>query len=454
MAESKWLNIYSLALLTLGYIIGELAHFLIATTSPEVAKDIQYGDLGCLGETEFNCGDIEVEDTCTGNCTWDYTGTGLDYQVLAGPAFIVTFTFSALIMGFLADNFSRPLILSVAISVFSVCCILMGFSQSYWQLVVLRMGIALGEGACRPASGSLIAEFFGPENRAKANGVFSWGVYYGYGLAFIFGIYITQADILGYGWRSSYVIAGAPGLVIAALLLFIKDPRYKQKNEDSNEDSPAVEKPKFVLKDYLLSIKKGFWQPAMICLLASAAVRHTAGYSWANNNFNYFNEYHKGKEIGYWFMICSIVGGGCGVLAGGIFSDILVKRMGIRSRLWLLGGFHLLATPFAALTLHLSPPYAFATLMGYYFFAETWFAILFTVILEIVPDNVRSITVSTFLFIMNNLGGNIPILIQPVAEAIGLKPALYMFWPGLVGLSGIMFALSSFTLPSAENEKT
>ena len=30
-----------------------------------------------------------------------------------------------------------------------------------------RMGIALGEGACRPASGSLIAEFFGPENRAK-----------------------------------------------------------------------------------------------------------------------------------------------------------------------------------------------------------------------------------------------------------------------------------------------
>ena len=29
-------------------------------------------------------------------------------------------------------------------------------------------------------------------------------------------------------------------------------------------------------------------------------------------------------------MICSIVGGGCGVVFGGIFSDILVKRMGIR----------------------------------------------------------------------------------------------------------------------------
>jgi hypothetical protein len=30
----------------------------------------------------------------------------------------------------------------------------------------------------------------------------------------------------------------------------------------------------------------------------SAAVRHTAGYSWANNNANYFKNYHPDKEIG------------------------------------------------------------------------------------------------------------------------------------------------------------
>ncbi|XP_023337354.1 uncharacterized protein LOC111708261 [Eurytemora carolleeae] len=432
MADSKWLNIYSLALLTLGYIIGELAHFLIATTSPEVAKDIHYGDLGCRGDKEFDCEEFKTADTCTSNCTWDYLGTGLEYQVLAGPAFIVTFTFSALIMGFLADNFSRPLILSAAITVFSVCCMLMGFSQSYWQLVVLRMGIALGEGACRPASGSLIAEFFGPENRAKANGVFSWGVYYGYGLAFIFGIYITQADILGYGWRSAYVMAGAPGLIIAALLIFIKDPRYKVKNDQASvENKSALEEsgPKFSLRNYLISIKKGFWQPAMICLLLSAAVRHTAGYSWANNNFNYFNTYHEGKEIGYWFMICSIVGGGCGVVFGGIFSDILVKRMGISSRQCQVNIF--------IYSTDIVPDNVRS---------------IYLYILEIVPDNVRSITVSTFLFIMNNLGGNIPILIEVVAEWIELKPALYMFWPGLVGLSGVMFALSSFTLPAQHKE--
>ena len=28
--------------------------------------------------------------------------------------------------------------------------------------------------------------------RGVANGIFSWGVYYGYGLAYVYGIYITE----------------------------------------------------------------------------------------------------------------------------------------------------------------------------------------------------------------------------------------------------------------------
>ena len=77
----------------------------------------------------------------------------------------------------------------------------------------------------------------------------------------------------------------------------------------------------------------------MLLLFLAAAVRHTSGYSWANNNVNYFNEYHEGKEIGYWFTVCSIVGGSVGVFGGGFLSDLLVRKMGLHSRLWLLGAF-------------------------------------------------------------------------------------------------------------------
>ena len=49
-----------------------------------------------------------------------------------------------------------------------------------------------------------------------------------YSLAFVLGLYMTEADIFGYGWRSVYVICAIPGLVMGVLIaLFLRDPRYK-----------------------------------------------------------------------------------------------------------------------------------------------------------------------------------------------------------------------------------
>ena len=89
--------------------------------------------------------------------------------------------------------------------------------------VTTRMGSGghrlLGEGTIRPAGSSLIAEMFHSNHRGVANGIFSWRVnsslkqllslpyillqvYFGYGFSFLFGIYLTEADLLGQGWRA------------------------------------------------------------------------------------------------------------------------------------------------------------------------------------------------------------------------------------------------------------
>ena len=52
-----------------------------------------------------------------------------------------------------------------------------------------------------------------------------------------------------------------------------------------------------------------------------------------------------------------------------------------------------MAAPFAVGVLSIDPPGAFGFLMVYYFLAETWFAILFTVLVEIVPNEVRSVCI-------------------------------------------------------------
>lgn len=64
-----------------------------------------------------------------------------------------------------------------------------------------------------------------------------------------------------------------------------------------------------------------------------------------------------------------------------------------------------------------------------------WFGIVFAILVEIVPLSVRSTTVGVFLFVMNNVGGNLPILVDPVSKAIGYREAIMIFYAGFYGIS-------------------
>lgn len=64
-----------------------------------------------------------------------------------------------------------------------------------------------------------------------------------------------------------------------------------------------------------------------------------------------------------------------------------------------------------------------------------WFGIVFACLVEIVPVQVRSTTVGIFLFVMNNIGGNLPILVDPVAKHLGYRASISIFYAGFYGLS-------------------
>jgi len=461
-----------LGLMTLAYIVGELTHFLINTTNREVAREIGYGEKACYenktlvqsngtkdvcdsSEEEivehennfFKCSEAKNLTSCLehSHCYWEYSGAGIQYQILAGPAFILVFIFSAVFLAVLSDwlfdKLSRTVLLSVGTMTFSISCLLMGLSSQYWQLVILRMFIAAGISICRPVSGSLIAEVFSSGARGVANGIFSWGVYYGYGLAFLFSN-ISALNILSYGWRAPYVIAALPGVLLSLLLMFtVRDPRISQ-----GKQSHQIKEPKSG-KDYVKSLVKNFCSPSMLILLLAAFFRHTAGYCWAYNTKNFFNHYYPCFDIGLWTFAASVGGGSFGVFAGGFLSDRLVKRLGLHSRLWLLSACTFLSVPFSFGTLYFSPPYAFVSLIIYYFFAETWFAVLFTVIVEIVSPEVRSTCIAIFLFSMNLVGGNLPVIVTPLKHHFGdYRTALYLVWPGFLTVGAVVFFFASIPL--------
>ena len=70
-----------------------------------------------------------------------------------------------------------------------------------------------------------------------------------------------------------------------------------------------------------------------------------------------------------------------------------------------------------------------------YLSADGWFGIIYTVIAEITPVEIHGVTTALFLFILNNIAGNLPIVVAPLSRVLGLRGALFIMSPMLVGVS-------------------
>lgn len=62
-----------------------------------------------------------------------------------GPAFTLIYVIAGLPLARLADTRSRSLVLLVGVVFWSVMVLLTGFAQVFWQLVLLRIMLGIGE---------------------------------------------------------------------------------------------------------------------------------------------------------------------------------------------------------------------------------------------------------------------------------------------------------------------
>uniref|UniRef100_A0A1A9ZLE7 Major facilitator superfamily (MFS) profile domain-containing protein n=1 Tax=Glossina pallidipes TaxID=7398 RepID=A0A1A9ZLE7_GLOPL len=449
---SSFYSPYVLGVLTVGYILGELGHYLIGVTSKQTAIDLDYGDIACqMNTTMFErtelpeqCSAVTNETSClaldingTNYCEWNYNGLGIEYQILAGPTFILIFTIAGVFMGVAADKYNRVKMLTVCTVIFGIAIILQGTVKKYWQLVLLRMIMAAGESGCNPLATGIMSDIFPESKRALVMAIFNWGIYGGYGIAFPVGRYITKANFFNLGWRVTYLGTGVLAILMAILTgTTLKEPERKAIAETNMQDKSGK-------NGNLWSVLKN---PAMIMLMIAASIRHSGGMTFAYNADLYYNIYFPDVDLGWWLFCVTIGIGSVGVVVGGIVSDRIVAKMGVRSRAIVLALSQLVATLPAFGSVYFNPLWAMITLGLSYFFAEMWFGIVFAIVVEIVPLKVRSSTIGVFLFVMNNIGGNLPIFVDPVAKQIGYRGAIMIFYAGMYGISSILFLITCFML--------
>uniref|UniRef100_A0A8D8PNV6 Protein spinster homolog 1 n=1 Tax=Cacopsylla melanoneura TaxID=428564 RepID=A0A8D8PNV6_9HEMI len=470
-------NGYALTILTLGYLASELGHFLIGVTSKATAVELEYGDIRCqlrdnYTDHHFNislynaCTDAAMNESLCRNlmmddgaqyCEYGRNGLGFEYQILAGPVFILVYTVFGVILGVAADKFNRARLLSISVFIAAAAVVLMGGSQSYFQLVLFRILQAIGEAGCNPLATGILSDLFTEKQRGLVMSIFNWGIYAGIGISFPVGRYITAANFWNLGWRVAYYGSGIFGLIIAFLCATtIFEPKRTtigEEVEQAKENQADKEKQVAAPEEETPAAWKVMLEPRLIMLCIAASIRHTAGLCFAYNADLFYREIFPNIDLGWGLFFVTFVVGSLGVVIGGMVSDKIVEKMGIKSRVAVLAISQLIATPFAFGSIYMGPVGAMVTLAISYIFAEMWFGILFAILVEIVPLSVRSTTVGVFLFVMNNVGGNLPILVEPLRKATSYKHALAVFYAGAYLVSSILFAATTLMMEPKKNKK-
>lgn len=76
-----------------------------------------------------------------------------------------------------------------------------------------------------------------------------------------------------------------------------------------------------------------------------------------------------------------------------------------------------------------------------------WFGVMFAILVELVPANIRSKAVAIVLFCINNVGGNTPVIVDPIANATTYRTAIIILYPGAL-ITSKNFNLSVLILTS------
>ncbi|HXX21059.1 MAG TPA: MFS transporter [Candidatus Acidoferrum sp.] len=253
--------------------------------------------------------------------------TDTQVSLLIGLSFAVFYTFLGVPIGRLADSRSRRGVIAAGISIWSLFCAGCGLAKRFGQMLVLRMGVGVGEASLSPAAYSLLTDYFVPERRAMAMSIYNTGIYIGTGAASILGGLVTgwaaargawTLPLVGdvRSWQVVFFVVGLPGLLLAILMYTFAEPVRRGRTH-------ATSLPLREVFSYVKNHRQTYLCHHLgIAFLALAAY---GGLAW---NPTFFMRHHHwtAAQAGRGIGIGAAVGGSLGLLLGGWLADRLAAR--------------------------------------------------------------------------------------------------------------------------------
>lgn len=192
------------------------------------------------------------------------------FGLMQGLSFSIFFVLATLPLARLADRGNRPRLIACCVGIWSVMTMACGLAGSFWQLLVARIGVAAAEAGLPPAALTLMADRFDRRTLARATSVVLIAPFIGGGIALLGGgaLYALASTwdlpmVPGVGrlqpWQAVFLMVGAPGILVVALLLLIREPRTTVAGRDHRGSNRA-----------LLSFFRGHWRFSCVYMVATA----------------------------------------------------------------------------------------------------------------------------------------------------------------------------------------
>ena len=233
--------------------------------------------------------------------------------LVTGLFFAIFYNSVSIPLGRIADNLrtNRVHLISVCLAFWSGMTALCGTAQTFWHLVLARIGVATGEAGCVPPAHSLIADTVPKAKLAMALAIFGLGSPIGAFLGKSIGGVLNDL----YGWRAAFFIVGVPGVLVALLMwLLLRDPRRMRTAELSRAE------PKVPLREVIAEIRGSKAFVNIILAVATAALLGAGGSVWGMIHFLRNHELST-TQAGLWLGVIGGIGGSLGTWIGGVLAD-------------------------------------------------------------------------------------------------------------------------------------
>lgn len=205
-----------------------------ATSAPAASRSAYYA-LFLLAAANMLCaGDRMIMSVLIEPIKLDLGLTDTQMGVVSGLAFAIFNAIALLPIGMLADRVSRRKLIAICLALWSGMTALGSQAQSYVQLLLVRIGVGVGEAGSGPIGISIIADNFPPQRRARAISFFFVSSPLGVLIFYSMGGWLAEH----YSWRIAMLAAGVPGLLLAPLLLTIADPQRGTSDRNAKAEKP------------------------------------------------------------------------------------------------------------------------------------------------------------------------------------------------------------------------